>query len=227
MPPLPSPGSVLRVEFETGGDASQPAGSRFYLQYSSGPPDTADLNTLASAVSAAWGTHIAPRVANTEKLESVTITDLSSDTGAVGTWEGTVDGTNSGAPLIASAAALVNHVIARRYRGGRPRTYVRAGTATDLENENTWSSTFLGEMLTAWQAWIAEILATTGIGITSLQIVNVGYYEGFLAHEYPSGRYKNIAQLRKVDGVPTPNVDPVTSSTVATKIGSQRRRLDI
>jgi hypothetical protein len=222
MAERPSPGAVLQVEFKTSTGGSIPGGSRFFLSYTGGAPSSADLNSLASDVSAAWGTHIAPRVANAEALESVTITDLSSDTANIGSWEGTVNGTNSNGALISSAAALVNHTVARRYRGGRPRTYVRAGTTSDLASENQWNDTFLTEMLTAWEDWIADILASSGIGISLTNIVNVSWYKGFTVFTTPSGRARNIPTLRA-----TPVVDPITSSSVATKIGSQRRRLDI
>lgn len=222
MPERPSPGAVLQVEFKTSTGGSHLGGSRFFLSYTGGAPSSSDLNSLASDVSSAWGTHIAPRVANAEALENVTITDLSSDTANIGTWSGSVAGTNSGGALIASAAALVNHTVARRYRGGRPRTYVRAGTETDLASENQWSTDFLTDMLTAWEGWIAEILAATGIGITLTNIVNVSWYKGNTVFTTPSGRARNIPVLRT-----TPVVDPITSSTVAVKIGSQRRRLDI
>jgi hypothetical protein len=227
MPALPVPGPVLRVEFETNDLASIAAGSRFYVGYSGGPPDAADLDTLAGAVASAWTTHMAPMVNSNEHLVGVTITDLSSSTGAIGAYTGNVAGSRSGPTLPASACAVVNHRIARRYRGGRPRTYVRAGVQSDLEGTNTWTSGFLTDMLAAWEAWIAAILGTTGIGITSLQIQNIGYYEGNLVFTGPTGRARNIPQLRKVGGVPTPYVDNITSSSVALKVGSQKRRLDI
>lgn len=224
MPELPSPGAVIRMEWNTGDNADIPAGSRVFFSYTGGAPSAGDLNTLASDISGYWGTHMAPLVATGESLHGITITDLSSDTGAVGEWTGTVAGTRSGAANIASAAALVNHQISRRYRGGRPRTYVRAGTDTDLATgfSNQWSSSFLTAMLSGWEAWIAEILGVTGVGISLTNIVNVSWYKGNVVFTGPTGRARNIPQLRT-----TPVVDTIVSSSVALKVGSQRRRLDI
>lgn len=223
MPGLPSPGNILRVEFKTGDLASIEAGSRFFLSYTGGPPTAGNLNTLASDVSSTWGTHMASMVNASFALHGVVITDLSSDTGAVGEWTGTVDGTRTGGgSLIASAAAVVNHQIDRRYRGGRPRTYVIAGTAADLDGTNEWGSDFLTDMLTAWQAWIAAILAETGIGIALTNIVNVSFYNGNTVFTTPTGRARNIPVART-----TPLVNSIVSSSVALKVGSQRRRLDI
>jgi hypothetical protein len=222
MPPLPSPGAVLRCSFSTGDDASIPAGSRVYLSYSGGAPSSGDLSTLATAVSAAWGDHIAVLVSGAESLHNVTIDDLSSDMGEEGVWEGTVAGSRTTAQLIASACAVVNHKIGRKYRGGRPRTYLRCGTVGDLEGTNEWVTGFIDDVTAGWEAFIAEILATTGIGITLSNIVNVSYYNGNRVFTTPTGRARNIPILRE-----TPLVDNVTSSTTATKVGSQRRRLDI
>lgn len=227
MPPLPSPGPVLRCSFSAGTNASIEASSRVFIGYSGSAPSAGDLETLATAVSSAWGTHIAPQVSSAESLHGVTIIDLSSSSGNIGEWTGTVAGTRSGDELLASACMVLNHKIARRYRGGRPRTYLRCGVFSDLDGTNEWGAGFLSATLSAWEAFIAEVLATTGIGITSLQLLNVGYYDGNLVFTSPSGRARNIPQLRKVAGVATPNVDSITSTAPATKVGSQRRRLDI
>jgi len=222
LPELPSPGAVLRVEFKIADGASIEAGSRFFLSYTGGPPSGADLNTLAAAVASQFTTHLAAIVSTAETLTDVIITDLSSDTGAIGTWTGTNDGTRSGTQNIANAAATVNHAVSRRYRGGRPRTYLRCGTESDLSGTNEWTSGARTAFLEAWEAWIAAILATTGIGVTLTNIVNVSWYKGNTVFTTPTGRARNIPTLRT-----TPVVDPITSSIVAQKVGSQRRRLDI
>lgn len=225
MPPLPSPGDILRVEFKTGDLATVEAGSRFFLSYSGTRPVTSDLNTLASDVNTAWDNWIANNVSTLEALHGVIITDLSLDTGAVGEWTGTTDGKHSGtAELIASACAVVNHQISRRYRGGRPRTYVRLGVTDDLASGSTnqWSSATLSSILTNWEGFIAEILALSGFPFALQNIVNVSWFNGNSVFITPTGRGRNIPTKRV-----TPLVDIINASTVATKVGSQRRRLDI
>jgi hypothetical protein len=222
MPARPSPGAVLFIQFRIGDNASVEAGSGFYVTYTGGAPSASDLNSLATSVSTEWGTHMAPITLNSEGLHGVIITDLSSDTGSVGEWTGDVAGSLGGSPNIASAAVVVNHQIDRRYRGGRPRTYVRAGTEGVLEGTNEWTSDFITDALEAWEAWIAAILATTGVGVTLTNIVNVSFYHGNTVFTTPTGRARNIPTLRD-----TPVVDPIVASSVATKVGSQRRRLDI
>jgi hypothetical protein len=220
LPPVDSPSS-LRIEWVTADDASINAGSRIFMSYTGSAPSAADLNSLATAVSTAWSDNIKSSVGGSEALVGVTVTDLATHAGAQGSWSGSIGGTATG-ELPASAAVLVNHQIVRRYRGGRPRTYVRAGTTANLTGTNKWSSGFISGFLTSWQAFVAQILATTGIGISLANIVNVSYYEGFTAFELPSGRYRNISTPRT-----TPVVDTIIDSSVATKIASQRRRLNL
>jgi hypothetical protein len=225
MPPLPpvTDPACLRVEFRIADDASIDAGSRFFLSYTGTAPSESDLNTLATAVATIWQTYLAGALASDESLRSVTITDLSSDTGNVGAWEGDFAGTAEHPSNPAGVCMVMNHSVSRRYRGGRPRTYLRTGTAQDLTGTNEWASAALTDTLAAWEAWIAGILATTGIGISLTNIVNVSYYEGFTVFTTPSGRVKNLPTLRTGG----PHVDPVTSTTPAAKLGSQRRRLNL
>lgn len=223
MPALPSPGPILRVEIKVGDNASIEAGSRFYLQYSGGPPNTTDLNTLASDIANQWETNIAPYVSSTESLHGVIITDLSSSTGAQGVWTGTKLGTSTGGPLISSGCTTINHSISRRYRGGKPKTFLRMGTADDLTQTNEWGATYLTNATNEWHDFIAAILAISALSITLTNIVNVSYYEGFVSVLNPvTGRTKDVAKLRT-----TPLVDQIVDSTAAVKVGSQRRRLNV
>jgi len=227
MPPTPpvTDPSCIRIEWKVGVNATIEAGSRIFMSYSGSAPSVADLNSLATAVSVAWNDTIAGQVNSTESLHNVTITDLSSDTGAVGEWTGTINGGLEGdISLPASACAVVNHQIARRYRGGRPRTYLRIGVQEQLSGTNEWDSGALTTFLGTWEGFVAAIIATTGIGITSLAIVNISFFEGFTTVLNPiTGRTKDVPKLRTGG----PLVDPITLSSVATKLGSQRRRLNI
>lgn len=222
MPALPSPGNVLRIEFKTGDNASIEAGSRFYIAYTGGPPNTTDLNTLASDVAGFLNTYFGNLLQNTESWHGVTITDLSSSTGAVGTWTGTNTGSNSGGPLPASICAIINHQINRRYRGGKPRTYMRLGADNNLNGTNEWTSTFQGDITGSWHNFVAAILAVSSLSITLTNIVNVSWYEGFTTFTTPSGRVKNIPKVRT-----TPLVDVIQNSSTNVKLGSQRRRLNV
>lgn len=222
MPALPSPGAVLRIQLNVGDGASIEAGSRFYVAYTGGPPNTTDLNTLASDVASGWSTNFASLVQNLESLHGVIIEDLSSPTGAVGTWTGTEAGSSTGNQLPASACVLVNHQVNRKYRGGKPRTYMRGGSTNNLLGTNEWQTAFQTSFLAAWRAFVSGILATASLSITLTNVVNVSYYEGFTVYTTPGGRARNVPTLRT-----KPVVDVITNSSVQAKIGSQRRRLNL
>lgn len=225
MPPLPPPGKVIRVEFKVGTNASVEAGSRFFVTYTGGPCSAGDLNTFASDVATNWGVEIAPFVFTTEALHGVTCTDLATDVGAEGTWTGDIAGTDAnGAELPANAAAVVNHHIARRYRGGRPRTYLRAGTTASLAtgSTNEWSTTFQNSLLTAWSAWVTYVGGRSYASFTVDGEANVSWFSGNTVFTTPTGRARNIPVKRAV-----PLLDPIVGSVVAAKVGSQRKRLDI
>lgn len=226
MPPLPTPGAVLRVEFLMGINASIEAGSRFFLSYSGGPPNSTDLNTLATDIADSWESTVASQVSTTESLHGVTVTDLSSDTGALGVWTGTKAGAYSGGtPLTASVCAVVNHQTGVRYRGGHPRTYLRCGVIDSevLNGTNEWTSTFQASVTSVWEAWIAAILAVSTLSITLTNIVNVSWYQGVDTSTPPwrGPGYKYPPKLRT-----TPRVETITGSSCALKLGSQRRRLN-
>ena len=203
------------------------AGSRFYVSYSGGPPNSTDLNTLATLVKNAWVTNMAPVVYEAESLQGVICTDLSSDTGAVGNWAGSENGTlSAGEGLTSTTSMVMNHHTGVHYRGGHPRTYLRVGAAsgTCLVSANEWQTAFQTSVLDGWEAWIAAILAISDISITITNIVNVSYYSGYNTTSPPwrGPGYKYPPKLRD-----TPRVEIIGSTTTAAKLGSQRRRLNI
>lgn len=222
MPPLPSPGAVIKVALKVQDLASIDAGSSFHLAYSGGPPNSTDMNDLATAINTAYEDNWLGNLHEDEALVLVTCTDLSSATGAIGTNSTSRAGTLSGTQLPSSICGLINHQINRRYRGGKPKTFMRAGVAESLDQTNQWEGSFVTSMLDSWEAFIAAVIATTGMSITITNIVNVSYYEGFTVFTTPGGRAKNLSTLRT-----TPLVNPIVASTVPAKVGSQRRRLNL
>lgn len=225
MPPLPSPGAIVRVEFKIGTGATIEAGSRFFISYSGGPPAAGDLTTFAGEIEVGWTETLAAVTNNAESLHGVICTDLASDVGAEGSWSGSEAGTlGSSAQLPANASLVVNHTIPRRYRGGRPRTYLRCGDVSSLATDSTneWSDDFMTSAATQWGDFVSYVVGRTPGGFTPTAIVNVSWFNGNTVFTTPTGRARNIPVKRT-----TPLVDGITAHTVAVKVGSQRRRLDI
>lgn len=223
MPPLPSPGNVIRISFYISDESGVPAGSRIYAQYSGSPITQTNINALATNVASEWNSELAAMTATTDTLDSIECQDLSSDTGVVGVATPSDAGTRSGTAMPASVCANIGHVIDRHYRGGKPKTFLRCGVIGDLHSSetNTWADAFVSDLKTAWQAFIAGVIATANCNIGN--VVNVSYYQSFTPVLNPvTGRTRDVPKLR----MGGPQVDTITDAVVRAKLGSQRRRLN-
>lgn len=222
MPPLPAVPGVLRASLKFTMDASIDAGCRFFFSYTGGPPTQADANALAAALQLHFGVNMMSPLADNCVLVASTIQDLSSDTGVVATNLTTQAG-GAGPMLTASACYVINHLIGRHYRGGKPRTYIPGVVAANLTGTNEVSSGAQTAIGTAWSTSVNSFLGTSGISITLQDIVNVSYYSTSKVVISPTtGRARNVPQLRPGG----PVVDHISGSVVAAKLGSQRRRLN-
>ena len=222
MTPLPPVSSVLRLALEWTDNASISAGCRLFFSYSGGPPAAADLTSLCTDVEGYYKTYLAGSAASTQILTSITATDLQTSSGNVGVAEVSVPGTNANGQLPAGMATCMNHKIARRYRGGKPKTFLPLGTVADVANGNTWTDAYQTAFATSFLEFVGDVLTFTSASFQPTNHVNVSYYAGFTAVLNPvTGRYRNVPKLRA-----TPVIDTITTSVVAPKFGSQRRRLN-
>lgn len=205
MPARPNVPNVLKVEFNWTQDGI-PAANIKYVLYSGGPPSPADCNAIALHLEdAMWGTAMGLFPSTTEMVGTV-VTDLTSDTGSVGTSSGTGAGTASSDACPANCCVLVDHTIARRYRGGHPRSYYPPPAQNGLLTPSTWQGSIVTDFA-ALEAAYALVASTYLAGTTQLVYnVNVSYVTG---------------------GAPrvVPVVDQITGSVVSGIIRTQRRRL--
>jgi hypothetical protein len=221
MPPLPSVANGLKCDlgYSIGDDTH--ALTRLHFLSSGGPPSGATLGTLAVDIANDWSTDLRAIFSSAVALTSVTLTDISSTSGAQGAWTGSQAGTRAGSAVPANVCVLMHHNIARRYRGGKPRSYVPFGVTGDLASPQTWGGAFTGNILTSWAAFIAHILAHVVSGYQLMSFVNVSYYSGFTNVPYGSPtKYRRIPTLRAGG----PITDQITSSTPESRVASQRRR---
>jgi len=114
----------------------------------------------------------------------------------------------------------MNHHLRRRYRGGRPRTYLPCGVVESMTAGNSWNGAFVTAMNGAWSGFIAG-LKTTVNGVTVTDQVNIPYFKGFTPYRDPA----TDRPEDKPDINPNIVPDTISSSSARTVIGSQRRRL--
>jgi hypothetical protein len=197
--------------------------TNLYFLYSGGPPDVTDCEAFASATAGYWSAELAPLANEDILLTQVTCTDITSPTSARGIWAGSNAGTRAGAKLGAAVCALSNYTIARRYRGGKPRSYWPWGVSSDVTAPQQWTGAFLTAWATADAAFFGYVLAASS-GTTILRNhVNVSFYEGFTTRPDPpiaGVRAKNISTPRS----PTAIYDLIESTSYNPLLASQRRR---
>lgn len=205
MAPLPPVTDVLKYTQDWTVGANAKAESILHFKYSGGPPAAADCIALAGDFQSAMATEMHPLFGDNAWIGLATVLDLNSDTGAEGTSGTATQGTRDGSAVGAQVALVVNHQIARRYRGGKPRTYLPACVASDYSTTGTWASGILSAMNDAFASVIGSCLAATSGSTTITQYGSVSYY------------------LNKVLRG-TPEWDPITASLARTRVGTQRRR---
>lgn len=207
MPPLPSPGKVIKLEFEYHNLDSK-AVNIFYLAYAGTAPSITDLTNLDAAVRPDFQAMMGRACVSSTVGDSTKYTDLQTSTGHELLTSLAITGTLTGDVVSSNGAVCVSKEILRRYRGGHPRTYLMAGSATVLAGSSTnqWQASFLANIESDFTTWVAAINAYNSGGQGQLTFVNVSYRSG------------NAIRV-------TPVVDTVVSTIVRTRVCSQRRRL--
>jgi hypothetical protein len=219
MPPLPSPGKVVRCDLFLVVGANQRVRDRIFFTYAGAGPAVADLTTLAATISAAWNTNITPQVNTGTTLFAITLTDLASSSGAQVSVSVARTGTLAGTPMSAGVALIVKFKINRRYRGGHPRFYLPGRVIGDLASSTAWNAGVLTAVSTAFAAFVAACVAGPPAALGAMAHANVSYFTGFTNRTFPSGRTRAVPNLRGA-----PLVDTIQSYSVNGLIGSQRRR---
>lgn len=207
MPPLPVVANVLKAQqgWHVGNNIR--AENVLHFQYSGGPPTATACAALAADIQAAFVTAWKTLTHPSNSIGTCTVTDIASTTGAQGTGGAVTAGTlTSSHELTASAAFVMNHQIARRYRGGKPRTYLPVYASEELLTPGTWTATNVTGGASAWSTMMTTILSSSSGGVTLTAFVCVSYFTG--------------GSLRG-----TPLVEVVQQSVGRTTVGSQRRRL--
>jgi hypothetical protein len=224
MPPLPPVPNVFLIQFKHTYSNDTDVACRVHCAFTGGSPSGTDLATYAqhimSQASATWASSMSTAVT----LTLVTVIDLSSPTGAVGTSSTSVPGTRAGGELPASTCVLWNQKVARRYRGGKPRVYLPWGVATDLLDAQHWSAA----AITNFQSGLGNVIAALqGVVVgpaTTGTLRNVSYYQGSTATLTGTGTAYERGHTRSTPRA-TPLVDALTANTINPRPASQRRRL--
>lgn len=221
MPALPPVPQVLKIIFKGDLVGDLDVIQRLYYQYTGTAPTASGLAAAANAIGGHWQSTVGTFLAAQMHFSSVTIIDLTSSTAAEGVSTTGWVGAGSCTPESGGVAAVMQHRIARRYRGGHPRTYVAGMCNSHRSSAQIWDPTWLAGLVAEWNTFATDVASdlVSNAGVASATYVNVSFYQGFTNHTFPSGRTRAIPTLRA-----TPLVDVITTTTGNPKIGSQRRR---
>lgn len=124
-----------------------------------------------------------------------------------------VSGSSGSQPMPASAAAILSWRLAKRYRGGHPRTYLAGQVVGSMMNEVEWLSAFVTDKQTRANNFLTGVNALTPSPFTSVTL-------GVLSYFAAGG-----SETKPPTYLDPPVFRPFTSVIAKPGIATQRRRL--
>lgn len=181
----------------------------FHVALLSGDPmSQAVVDDIAATVYDAYGTNLMSRLPAAAVATQCLATDLGSDQGLAGVASGNKVGTETGNPVSLNSGLLVNWRIAKRYRGGHPRTYLPGAVEDDVDGPGVIIAAAVTEVTTGANAFIAALVGNTGAAGV-LQLVTPHY----------------VVNNTPIQPPVVPETSPILSGTCNKTIASQRRRV--
>lgn len=207
MPPLPNVPEVCKVEI-AGTYHDSKWVNIYYVHYTGAVPTATQLGVYLNDIDAALAANYSAEMSVDNEITSYTMTDLSTDTGAVNEKSVSHFGVRTGDFNPANVCMVGSLTIPRRYRGGHPRKYLPWGTAGTFASGSTidWDSGFVTDCQAKFSNVLAGFIGNVVGSTTWDQNVNVSY--------------RTAGAVR-----PTALVDVVSGGIIRTRICSQRRRL--
>jgi hypothetical protein len=218
MPALPVVPNVYRVQFfhKLGVDSN--VINRLYFSWATSFTG-ADATAVANQHYQAWNTNMLTHLTTDLKLLSVVVTDLTTNTGYIGTHTGAATGAVATQSLPAGTCQEIQLVTARRYRGGKPKIYISGYPTADMSDEQDWTGTHINNVTADFAAYVTAAKANVG-AVTAQALVAVSYFSGSHVVTNPvTGRARNVSNVRGA-----PIVDTVLGQKFNTRFASQRRR---
>nr|CRY95985.1 hypothetical protein [uncultured prokaryote] len=194
-------------------------GSRFYLGYAGDTPSATTLDGLATDIAAAWKTAFTAVVASDWGLTGIDVLDITGTSGATGLWTGSNKGSLSSGLCPANCAQNIEYVIARRYRGGKPRMFLPPPDASVYQDPGHWTAAQVSAVQDAADSFFEAVEALTEGDMGQLTHLSLSYYFGFKNTPNSSGRIRAVPTYRAAA-----LHDTVVSYNAKSEIGTQKRR---
>ena len=221
MPALPNVPNVVRIDLKYTNDvASAKLLNRLFFRYTGAAGTSAELTTMAANIKGYWLAELQAWTPTIQHLVEVEMVDLTTELSPSGVWVGSTAGTEAGQINSAQLAFLVTKTILRRYRGGKPKTFLPVGTALDLATQGTWGSGIIAGITGSWATFVGDIIADASYATFSAEVC-VHYYgpPNVVVINPVTGRARTVSTLRAV-----PLVDDVQGYSYEAAVATQRRR---
>lgn len=211
--PLPDVANVIRLRVN-GTNQATPWVALFYWHYLGPAPTGPQLSSFCTQFQAAIASSMTPSFGTTVQVNTTEAWDLARRDGATGAGGAGFTGTRTGGALPVSVAACVGWKVNSRWRGGHPRTYWPAGTATDVVSGHLWLETSRAAFEAGNEGFLAQVNALTmgsaGGYLTCIRFVHT-------VHD-PDG-------TKHVEFLVPPQDLQITRALVDARLDTQRRRL--
>ena len=145
--------------------------------------------------------------------------DIATHAGNSGVWIGSHEGTRAGATPPFQVCFNLQYLIARRYRGGKPKGFFPFGTVTDYQSPVAWEPALVATVQNNFALFIAALAASSFGSFSTVAHVSLSYKSGFTNVANSSGRERANPTYR-----PAALVDPVIGYRGHVTFGSQKRR---
>jgi hypothetical protein len=218
MPSLPAVPHVVRADWHFSLTGDPNVQFRLFFDYA-GALSLADAQTWVNAMKTAWTAHLTTDQIPSCILQFVELTDLSSSVSPQVFTTGVEAGTSGHTEGVNGLALLVKHKIARRYRGGHPRSYLPGFPSSVMSGTDAWDPTALATWQTHYNSFISDCLTMVPVAAAPATQVNVSYFSGN-APVIINNRARNRPTLRAGG----PVTDNILSNQLLGTPASQRRR---
>ena len=150
----------------------------FHVKYSGTTPTVADLTTFANSFATQLTSGPCVGMDSTATYTELILTDLTSVSSARAIVAISKAGTHvATAGMPTQVSFVVGWTIARRYRGGHPRTYIAAQDQGNMANGINWITAWVTTVQNAMNSFLSGVNAIT-LGGATVQLGCVEYSTG-------------------------------------------------